>query len=183
MGASRSEKLSPVYDDAALDQLVGQYQAAFERFRPIMQHKLPANQIALLEQIATRLPPQRRAAMLQGAHMTLVHRDTHPGNFLYSFNNVKLIDWQSWRTDCGLDDVAYLIACHLPEPVQRLDTRVLLQKYFNTLQKSPYPGLHLGGLPGRLSGVAGTRGGLSARGVEAHRARFPQRPAGIESAG
>lgn len=130
------KKFTPAYDDTALDNLVIQYQAAFERFRPVMQHKIPASYLALLEKIATALPPRRRETMLRGLNLTLVHRDTHPGNFLYSFNNVKLIDWQSWRTDSGLDDVAYLIACHLPEPVQKLETRNLLQKYFNTLQKA-----------------------------------------------
>lgn len=130
------KKHTPAYDETALDNLVIQYQAAFERFRPVMQHKLPANYMALLHQIATKLPAKRRETMLKGLNLTMIHRDAHPGNFLYSFNNVKLIDWQSWRTDSGLDDVAYLIAGHFPEPVQKLETRNLLQKYFNTLQKA-----------------------------------------------
>lgn len=134
------KKFTPAYDDTALDNLVIRYQAAFEAFAPVMRNKLPFNQWALLEQIVTKLPPKRRETMIKGLDLTLVHRDTHPNNFLYSFNNVKLIDWQSWRTDHGLDDVAYLIACHLPEPVQRLETRSLLQKYYNTLQKANIQG-------------------------------------------
>ncbi len=127
---------TPPYDDTVLDNLLIQYQAAFERFRPVMQHKINSTHLPLLEKIVTHLPPRRRETMLAGLNLTLVHRDPQPDNFLYSFNNVKLIDWQNWRTDMGLDDIAYLIACHFPDSVQRLETKPLLQRYYTTLQKA-----------------------------------------------
>lgn len=128
--------LTPPYDEAALAEMLARSQAAFDPFAAVMRHKMPAAQFALLEKIVQGFPPRRRDHMLAGRHTTLVHRDTHPGNFLYSYNNVKLIDWQSWRTDSGMDDLAYFIACHLPDPVQRLETRAMLQRYYTTLTKA-----------------------------------------------
>lgn len=77
-----------------------------------------AQQLEILRAVSHEWPTRRRARVLAGEGVTIVHRDPHPLNFLYphepTVEKVKLIDWQSWRVDTGTDDLAYLMACHWP---------------------------------------------------------------------
>ena len=77
---------------------------------------LSADQRRILSAVASAWPARRRARVIVGKGVTLVHRDPHPLNFLYPHDpikdRVKIIDWESWRVDTGTDDLAYLMACH-----------------------------------------------------------------------
>jgi hypothetical protein len=96
-----------------------------------MAERLTGTQRDILAHVAAAWPPRRRERVVQGRGVTLVHRDPHPHNFLYSHEApVKLIDWQSWRIDTGTDDLAYLMAFHWPFAARvRLEPELLKQYY------------------------------------------------------
>ncbi len=91
--------------------------------------------MAVMQAVAAKWPAQRRERVVNGWGITLVHRDTHPRNFLYARHgySVKIIDWQSWRVDTGTDDLAYMMACHWDWGQRAQMERDLLQRYHERL--------------------------------------------------
>lgn len=104
-------------------------------FLDFMDSRLSEAQRAILAQATMHWPDRRRARVIAGQGITLVHRDLHPGNFLYRRNRPEtvIIDWQSWRVDTGTDDLAYMMACHW-EAEQRATLELgLLKRYHEGL--------------------------------------------------
>ena len=69
-------------------------------------------------------------------HVTIVHGDAHVWNCLLPRDggaDGRFFDWDSWRTDCATDDLAYMMAMHwYPDRRRRLE-RPLLDLYHATL--------------------------------------------------
>lgn len=138
------------WEDGRLGGEIGQRQTAeslakmiqwakgnFAKWSIFMGERLSKKRGTVLEAVFTDWPALRKERILKGQGITLVHRDTHPLNFLYPRNEetdrIKIIDWQSWRVDSALDDLAYMMACHwYPEYRQRLE-RPLLEHYHQQL--------------------------------------------------
>ena len=68
--------------------------------------------------------------------MSLVHGDAHVWNYLLprdGGDDVRLFDWDSWRTGVATNDLAYMMATHwYPERRRRLE-QPLLDYYHATL--------------------------------------------------
>src|SRR5262245_40037430 len=70
-------------------------------------------------------------------NMTIVQGDAHVWNVLLpqdaSSEDVRLLDWDSWRLDVGTDDLAYMMALHWFPDHRRRSERQLLDHYHATL--------------------------------------------------
>jgi thiamine kinase-like enzyme len=122
-----------------IDEMIENVRKKREDFLSYTGDTLSIEQKAILQRVGWAA--KRRERVLGGKGITYVHRDTHPGNFLYPLTNgtPKIIDWQSWRVDTGTDDLAYMIACHWdPEMRQSLELP-LLQRYHAKLQAFGVP--------------------------------------------
>jgi len=83
-------------------------------------------------------------------NLTLVHGDAHVWNAFYPrdarSDDVRLIDWDSWRIDVATDDLAYMMAIHwYPERRRRLE-RECLQRYHAALAGAGVTGYDLDAL-------------------------------------
>jgi thiamine kinase-like enzyme len=99
--------------------------------------RLSTRRRALLDRVFTTWPQKQVDRLVGGRGITLVHRDTHPLNFLYPKNEevdtVRIVDWQSWRVDTGTDDLAYMMACHWYPHYRATLERPLLKRYHQGL--------------------------------------------------
>jgi thiamine kinase-like enzyme len=102
------------------------------------------------DRLGDRLSPERRALYDQfidatprllgryhsHRNMSLVHGDAHVWNYLLprdGGDDVRLFDWDSWRTGVATNDLAYMMATHwYPERRRRLE-QPLLDYYHATL--------------------------------------------------
>jgi thiamine kinase-like enzyme len=125
------------YNTQTITDFITSAQAKFQDFAAFRGTSFSKIQAEVLEVVVSRWPVERTARLIQGKGLTIVHRDPHPLNLLYSTNGseagVKLIDWQSWRVDTGTDDLAYWIACHWPETLRESVEHTLLQRYYHQL--------------------------------------------------
>ncbi len=133
LGQRFGEKLT----EAAVAQFLDQAQRKLANFAAFMGDRLSKTQHAILQTVVSNWPVRRKERLIQGQGITLVHRDPHPLNLLYSHDvenaAVKLIDWQSWRVDTGTDDLAYYMACHWPREEREKVERPFLQRYHQQL--------------------------------------------------
>jgi hypothetical protein len=122
---------------ASLEEMLVWARGNFERWSAYVGGRLSPQRRAILAEVVADWPARRKARILAGKGLTLVHRDTHPLNFLYSRESGeeqgKIVDWQSWRVDSATDDLAYMMACHwYPEYRRRLE-RPLVERYHQWL--------------------------------------------------
>ena len=133
LGERAGERLS----EAAIEGFLATARTRFTDFVGVAGHALNPEQHRVLTTVVSAWPARRRARVVAGRGVTLVHRDPHPLNFLYPYNTekdiIKLIDWQSWRVDTGTDDLAYLMACHWPLAQESTLEQELLQHYHRHL--------------------------------------------------
>ncbi len=126
--------------EATLAQNQERYQQKFAELDAFAGERLNPLHRDLLQQIVQRTPAKRHERLLAGQGLTLVHRDLHPGNFLYSHKDLRILDWQSWRADPATDDLAYMIACFWPEPLRRFHEEKLLRRYHEGLRRAGVTG-------------------------------------------
>ncbi|QPC84827.1 phosphotransferase [Phototrophicus methaneseepsis] len=126
---------TPLPDAAMLDEQLTAYQAKYEAFKAHMLKigRLGVRQQQILETVTTKWPSDQRERLLAGKGITLIHRDTHPDNFMYAPREVKLLDWQSWRAGVGTTDIAYFLAGFAPDNVRKFQEKRLVQRYYDTL--------------------------------------------------
>jgi thiamine kinase-like enzyme len=119
----------------SLDSALETYQAKYETFKAYMRDlgRLGVRQQQILEAVISKWPAKQRERLLAGKGVTLIHRDTHPDNFMYAPREVKLLDWQSWRAGVGTTDIAYFLACFAPDDVRKFQEKRLVQRYFDML--------------------------------------------------
>lgn len=120
-----------------LSGLMTEAQENYYHFMDFMGEGLSERQRDILERVVEGWPPLRLQRLLAGQGLTLVHRDLHPLNIMYSRNvlepSVKLVDWQSWRVDTGTDDLAYMLACHWTPEQRSREERSLVARYYRSL--------------------------------------------------
>jgi thiamine kinase-like enzyme len=134
---------------------------AFDRFLA----EFPQQFAAFVDRLGDRMPPERRRVyerLMASAsrlfderyrphrNLTLVHGDAHVWNAFYPrdarSDDVRLIDWDSWRIDVATDDLAYMMAIHwYPERRRRLE-RECLQRYHAALAGAGVTGYDLDAL-------------------------------------
>jgi thiamine kinase-like enzyme len=135
------QELGEKQTEAGISQFIISARAKLDDFASFRGERLSETQHAILHAVVSSWPYRRKERLIQGQGITLVHRDPHPLNLLYSHDvgnaGVKLIDWQSWRVDTGTDDLAYYIACHWPFEARAGIEHPLIQRYHQQL-------LHLG---------------------------------------
>lgn len=122
------------YTHDQLDAFLKTYQSKFEQMQSVLGERLHTRPRQILERIATQWPPSRRARLIAGKDLTVVHQDTQPKNFLFSFNDVLLVDWQSWRVDFATDDLAYMIVAHWPAEARKKQEQPFLKDYHRSLR-------------------------------------------------
>jgi hypothetical protein len=131
------KKIGSLLTNAIIDGFAAEFKTQLTYLAEIYQSDLSDEQFALVQRAMIAWPKLRRARVVQGQGVTLVHRDPHPGNILYPRNptthSIKLIDWQSWRIDPGTDDLAYLIAFHWPAQKRVEREEPLLRRYHQQL--------------------------------------------------
>jgi thiamine kinase-like enzyme len=119
-----------------IDESVQRAQVKFSELQNAGKVDFSDEQYRLLANVAAKWPERRKERVINGQGVTLVHRDPHPLNFLYSRRDgkAKIIDWQSWRVDTGTDDLAYMMACHW-DAGQRAQMELdLLKRYYDRLE-------------------------------------------------
>ncbi len=128
----------------SLEEMIQWARGNFERWVAYMGARLSSERKAILAAVFNDWPALRKERVLNGQGLTLVHRDTHPLNFLYPRDgsssstdevgcNVKIVDWQSWRVDSGTDDLAYMMACHWYPDYRQQVERPLIERYHQQL--------------------------------------------------
>jgi aminoglycoside phosphotransferase (APT) family kinase protein len=75
-----------------------------------------------------------------GPH-TLVHHDTHPGNFFWQNVQPGLLDWQLVRIGEGIGDIAYFLATALNPETRRTHEAQLVARYQQCLSDLGIAGL------------------------------------------
>jgi thiamine kinase-like enzyme len=110
------------------------YQAQYQAMLDFQGTKfMPVRHKEILKQIAEKIPARRRERLINGQGLTIVHRDLHPGNLLYSHRESRIIDWETWRIDTATDDLAYMIVCFWPQQLRDFQENAVLHRYYNNL--------------------------------------------------
>jgi hypothetical protein len=124
----------------SLDEMIAWAAGNYGAWKAQMGDRLPAERAALLDSVFAGWPERRRERLIQGKGITLVHRDTHPLNFLYPRDGIdggaRIVDWQSWRVDTGTDDLAYMMACHWYPDYRARWERPLVARYQRALAEN-----------------------------------------------
>ena len=125
------------YSLNTLDSFINSAQAKLQDFIEFRGPALSSKHAGCLQAIVSIWPAKRVERLISGKGITLVHRDPHTLNVLYSYDRknvkVKLIDWQSWRVDTGTDDIAYYMACHWPTEFRQNVEQDLVKHYHDQL--------------------------------------------------
>lgn len=127
------EDLAPLPTEETLNENLAAYQERLGDLKSSVGKFLNSKHLDVLAKIATAYPDKRRERLLAGQGITLVHRDLHPGNLLYSPRESLIVDWQSWRVDTATDDLAYMMAFYWPQHLRHFQEKPLLQRYHETL--------------------------------------------------
>jgi thiamine kinase-like enzyme len=94
---------------------------------------MPPRHKEILQKIAAQVPARRKERLINGQGITIVHRDLHPGNLMYSHRESRIIDWQSWGVDTATDDLAYMIVCFWSQQLREFQENVVLRRYYDNL--------------------------------------------------
>jgi thiamine kinase-like enzyme len=127
------EDLAPLPSAESLDENLAGYQERLTDLKASVGKFLNSKHLDVLAKIAAAYPKKRRERLLAGQGITLVHRDLHPGNILYSPRESLIVDWQSWHIDTATDDLAYMIAFFWPQHLRHFQEMPLLQRYHEIL--------------------------------------------------
>lgn len=136
-------------DEAALGQWREHFQARFAGFVDRLGDRFSPGRRRIYERVIAswwKLLGRYRSR----EHLTLVHGDAHVWNSMYprapATDSVRLIDWDAWRLDLGVQDLAYMMAVHwYPERRRRLET-TLVRRYHEGLLTHGVTGYDFGAL-------------------------------------
>lgn len=133
------QDLGEPYTTQQINGFIQSAQRKLQDFIEFRGDKLAETHSEVLRSVVSMWPTQRVQRLMQHKGVTIVHRDPHTLNVLYSHDNkvanVKLIDWQSWRVDTGTDDIAYFMACHWPSNLRQKLEEKLVRHYHEKLQQ------------------------------------------------
>jgi len=125
------------FDADALGPRMQGFAGDFGRFTERFGDLLPDERCALYERLLDS-SPRLLARYHSHRNVTIVHDDTHVFNILLprrygGSDDVRFLDWDSWRIDVGSGDLACMMAMHwYPDHRQRIE-RVLLDCYHQAL--------------------------------------------------
>ncbi|MDQ7026963.1 MAG: aminoglycoside phosphotransferase family protein [Anaerolineae bacterium] len=129
--------LDTIADMPSEEKIAANLQTYQEKFATLMNFPgsryMSARHKEILKTVAEKIPPHRKERLINGQGITIVHRDLHPGNLLYSHRDSRIIDWQSWRIDTATDDLAYMMACFWPQHLREFQENNILRRYYNSL--------------------------------------------------
>lgn len=129
-----------------LDNLTGfvlkQVQAQFSEFVDLCADRLSDKRRRWYERILAGWPfPLWQSRLAQHRGVTLVHGDTHAGNFSFPHDATRpifLLDWGLWHINLPTYDLAYMLALRMyPERRARMEDE-MLEQYHAALDLDDY---------------------------------------------
>src|SRR5687767_6272285 len=133
-GAERA--LGTPHTETSLRAMVADIRAHLPAFLDVVTD-LPRSDRAVLETVFNS-PLRPWLRLTDQRDLTLIHGDAHTWNFLFprsGSGTPYLIDWQTWHTDVGARDLAYMMALHWDPRVRQQLERPLLELYHRELMQ------------------------------------------------
>lgn len=106
---------------------------AYERFLADGAIVTQPRQAEILDIVVGKMPSKRKQRLLEGEHVTLIHNDLMPDNFLYSHNACRILDWKDWRLGFGIEDLAYMIPFYWDVKKRKFEEPRVLKRYWGEL--------------------------------------------------
>lgn len=99
----------------------------------IPEYQLPQKFYELGKQFGPNLA--RLFIQLSSDPMTLIHKDTHGNNILFSIDgtSMKVIDWQMVGYGLGVGDITFFLVSSIPTEIRQQQEKRLLRLYFESL--------------------------------------------------
>jgi hypothetical protein len=126
------------FDDEAgrLDRFVARLREALVTFADRLGERLSAERRRVYERLIAATP-RLFDRIRSHRNLTLVHGDAHVWNAMLprdaTLDDVRLIDWDSWRVDLGTDDLACMLAMHCFPDWRRRHEPESLRRYHESL--------------------------------------------------
>ena len=122
-------------DESTVPNFLADVRQRWTTFRNLLGDRLSDERASRYEKLLAALP-RLLDRLRTHRHLTIAHGDAHVWNALYPTvpgATVRIIDWDAWRVDVGVRDLAYMIALHwYPERRRRFE-RPLLRRYHDGL--------------------------------------------------
>ncbi|MFT3893408.1 MAG: hypothetical protein QM730_17405 [Anaerolineales bacterium] len=130
-------EIMPRFTGLTLDEIFPIWEQQLKHYFDFLGDRLPLREKRLYEWAFPRLLMLIQQRRQTKQHLTLIHQDAHPYNFLFpldpSKETTRLSDWATWEVEFGARDLAYLIALHsLPEQRASIE-KALLHQYHDRL--------------------------------------------------
>jgi thiamine kinase-like enzyme len=124
-------------DAGAFDRYMADFPAQFAAFVDRLGDRVPGEQRRVFERLMASAPRLFADRYRPHRNLTLLHGDAHVWNALYPHDpgqdDVRLIDWDSWRIDAATDDLAYMMAIHWSPLRRRRVEQECLRRYHAAL--------------------------------------------------
>lgn len=91
--------------------------------------------IDVLEKIAGSFPSKRKAQLLAGQNLTIIHNNLLPENIVYSPRETCILNWRDWSNGMAMDDLAMMIPFHWSHQLRQYQETPLLKRYYDRLRK------------------------------------------------
>jgi hypothetical protein len=133
-GQGAENPLGTPHTETSLRAMVGDVRAHLPAFLEVVADLSRADRQVLETVFNSPLRPWLRLTDQRG--LTLIHGDAHTWNFLFPRSGSGmpyLIDWQTWHSDVGARDLAYMMALHWDRRVRQQLERPLLELYHREL--------------------------------------------------
>lgn len=127
------EELLPLPSEENIAETLSTYQSRLEELKQSVGQYLEKKHIDVLERIAIAIPDKRKADLLSGKSLTIIHSKLTPENLLYSPLESRITHWQEWTIGKASDDLAYMILCFWSEHLRKFQEKPLLKRYYNIL--------------------------------------------------
>jgi thiamine kinase-like enzyme len=135
-GRGSANALGTPHTERSLRAMVGDIKAHLPAFLETVTD-LPRSDREVLETVFNS-PLRPWFRLTDQRDLTLIHGDAHTWNFLFPRSGSGapyLIDWQTWHTDVGARDLAFMMALHWDRPVRQQLERPLLELYHRELMQ------------------------------------------------
>jgi len=118
-----------------LNNMLDRQKDAYDRFLSDGKIVLQSRERAILDLVVGQMPAKRRDQLLEGKHVTLIHNDLKPDNFLYSHNASRILDWKDWQVGMSSDDLAYMIPFYWEAKKRKFEEPRFLKRYWGELNR------------------------------------------------
>lgn len=130
-------KVKPRFTEITFDSWYPAWEEQLKYYFDFLGDRLLPRRKKLYEWALPRLLKRIEQRRQNKQHLTIVHQDAHPYNFLFpkdkTAQTTRLVDWATWEVEFGVRDLAYLIALHsFPEQRASIENP-LLQQYHHGL--------------------------------------------------